>query len=100
MAARARARFEEVLGRLPRAYADHAASFYLGMGNDPQRAVTLAHANAENRPTDEAVELWLTAGQAAGSHDETCAAARRALGLGHVTSGLRERATTAVRGCP
>jgi tetratricopeptide (TPR) repeat protein len=100
MAVRARARFDEVLARLPRAYADHAASFYLGMGNDPQRAVTLAHANAENRPTDEAVELWLTAGQAAGSHDETCAAARRALGLAHVTSGLRERATTVVRGCP
>jgi tetratricopeptide (TPR) repeat protein len=100
MTVRARARFDEVLARLPRAYADHAASFYLGMGGDPQRAVTLAHANAENRPTDEAVELWLTAAQAASSHDETCAAARRALGLVHATSGLRERAATALKGCP
>jgi tetratricopeptide (TPR) repeat protein len=100
MTARARERFDEVLARLPRAFADHAAAFYLGMGNDPQRALTLAHANAENRPTDEAVELWLTAGQAAGSHDETCAAARRALALAHVTSGLRERAAIAVKGCP
>lgn len=100
MTVRARARFDEVLARLPRAYADHAASFYLGMGGDPRRAVTLAHANAENRPTDEAVELWLTAAHAADSHDETCAAARRALGLAHVTSELRDRATSAVKGCP
>jgi hypothetical protein len=100
MTARARARFEEVLARLPRAYADHAASFYLGMGGDPQRALALAHANAENRPTDEAVELWLTAAQAAGSHVEVCAAARRALGLVHATRGLRDRASTEVKGCP
>ena len=100
MAARARARFEEVLARLPRAYADHAASFYLGMGKDPQRALTLAHANAENRPTDEAVELWLTAAQAAGSRDETCAAAHRAQGLTHATTGLLDRAAIAVKECP
>ena len=100
MTARARARYDEVLARLPKAYADHAAAFYLGMGADPPRAVGLARANAENRPTDEAVELWLTAAQAAASHDETCAASRRALALAHATSGLRERAIAASKACP
>jgi tetratricopeptide (TPR) repeat protein len=100
MATRARAHYEDVVSRLPRAFADHAASFYLGMGHDPARALVLAHANAENRPTDEAVELWLTAAEAASSHDETCAASRRALALAHVTDGLRERATVASKGCP
>ncbi len=38
MASRARARFEEVIAALPKAYADHAASFYLGMGADAPRA--------------------------------------------------------------
>jgi hypothetical protein len=98
-AARARARFEEVLTRLPLAYADHAASFYLGPGRDAGRALELAKANAANRPTDEAVELWLSAAQAAGSAIETCAAAARAGGLRHATSALRERATAATRGC-
>ncbi|HEY6461056.1 MAG TPA: hypothetical protein VIY73_12920 [Polyangiaceae bacterium] len=100
MAARARTRFEAVLARFPRAYADHAASFYLGMGRDPQRALVLAHANVDNRPTDEAVELWLTAAEVAASHDETCAAARRGLGLAHPTTGLRDRAASAARSCP
>jgi tetratricopeptide (TPR) repeat protein len=99
MADRAHRRFEEVLARFPRAYADHAASFFLGMGRDPQRALTLAHANAENRPTDEAIELWLTAAEVAASHDETCAAARAALGLAHATAGLHDRAASAEKGC-
>jgi hypothetical protein len=98
-AARAAARFEEVLARLPLAYADHAASFYLGPGRDAGRALELAKVNAANRPTDEAVELWLTAAQAAGSAAETCAAATRAAGLTHATSALRERAAAALRGC-
>jgi tetratricopeptide (TPR) repeat protein len=100
MAARAAARYAEVLARLPLAYADHAASFYLGMGGDPARALELAKRNADNRPTDEAIELWLTAAQAAGSHDATCAAAARALARPHASQELRDRATTAAKGCP
>ncbi|MBV9948531.1 MAG: hypothetical protein JOZ69_16900, partial [Myxococcales bacterium] len=60
-AAQARGRYEAVLARLPRAFADHAARFYLGPGADAGRALVLSRANAENRPTDEALELWLTA---------------------------------------
>jgi tetratricopeptide (TPR) repeat protein len=100
VAARAAARYAEVLARLPLAYADHAASFYLGMGGDPARALDLAKHNADNRPTDEAIELWLTAAQAAGSKDATCAAAGKALGRPHASQELRDRATAARKGCP
>ncbi len=100
MAARAAARYAEVLARLPQAYADHAASFYLGMGHDPARALELSKQNADNRPTDEAIELWLTAAQAAGARDATCAAAAKALGRPHASQELRDRATAARKGCP
>lgn len=99
-AARARARFDEVLARLPLAYADHAASFFLGMGHDPARALALAATNARNRPTAEAVELWLTAAQAAQSTDGTCAAAAAARRQRHPSPELRERAIAASRACP
>jgi tetratricopeptide (TPR) repeat protein len=99
-AGRAAARYEEVLARLPRAYADHAARFYLGMGGDVVRALDLARANAQNRPTDEAIDLWLTAAQAAGSRDAMCAAAVRVLGRRHAPASLRVRAQAAARGCP
>ncbi len=100
MAAKASDRYAEVLARLPLAYADHAASFYLGMGHDPARALDLAKQNADNRPTDEAIELWLTAAQAAGSRDATCAAAGKALGRPHASQELRDRANAARKGCP
>lgn len=100
VASRAKARFEEVLARLPLAFADHAAAFYLGMGADPGRALTLARANARNRPTDEAIELWLSSAQAAGSRDEACAASRALLARPHASPGLSRRATVAARGCP
>jgi hypothetical protein len=100
MAERAAARYAEVLARLPLAYADHAASFYLGMGHDPARALVLAKQNADNRPTDEAIELWLTAAQAASSKDDTCAAASKALARPHASQELRDRATDARKGCP
>lgn len=100
MTARAAARYSEVLARLPLAYADHAASFFLGMGSDPGRALALATQNADNRPTDEALELWLTAAQAARDGAATCAAARRLLARPHASAPLRARATGASRGCP
>jgi tetratricopeptide (TPR) repeat protein len=100
MAEKARARFEEVLARIPLAYADHAASFYLGSGRNAPRALELARVNVKNRPTEEAVELWLTAAQAAASNEETCTAAATVAAREHASSALRERAAVARRGCP
>lgn len=48
---RARLGFESLLGRHPLAFADHAAEFYRGSGDDPDRALELAQLNLANRPT-------------------------------------------------
>jgi tetratricopeptide (TPR) repeat protein len=52
----ARVGFEELLGRHLLAFADHAAEFYAGSGNDQRRALELARANVANRPTRRAVK--------------------------------------------
>src|SRR5262245_1200499 len=52
----ARFGFEELLGRHLLAFADHAAEFYAGSGNDRPRALELARANVANRPTRRALE--------------------------------------------
>jgi tetratricopeptide (TPR) repeat protein len=52
----ARSGFERLLGRHLLAFADHAAEFYAGSGNDFRRALELARANVANRPTRLAVK--------------------------------------------
>ena len=51
----ARLGFEELVDKHPLAFADHAAEFYSGSGNDGRRALELARMNAANRPTRRAV---------------------------------------------
>ena len=52
----ARRGFDELLGKYLLAFADHAAEFYAGSGNDHPRALELARANVANRPTRRAVK--------------------------------------------
>jgi tetratricopeptide (TPR) repeat protein len=52
----ARHGFDALLERYPLAFADHAAEFFAGSGNDARRALTLARANVVNRPTRRALE--------------------------------------------
>jgi tetratricopeptide (TPR) repeat protein len=52
----ARSGFEALLERYLLAFADHAAEFYAGSGNDCPRALELARANVANRPTRRAVK--------------------------------------------
>ena len=52
----ARFGFDELLGRHLLAFADHAAEFYAGSGNDCRRALELARANVANRPTRRAIK--------------------------------------------
>ncbi len=52
----ARFRFEELLRKYPLAFADHAAEFYAGSGDDCRRALELARANVANRPTRRALK--------------------------------------------
>jgi len=53
----ARRGFDELLGKYLLAFADHAAEFYAGSGNDWRRALELASVNVANRPTRRAVKL-------------------------------------------
>src|SRR5262249_30891937 len=52
----ARFGFDELVDRHLLAFADHAAEFYAGSGNDPWRALELARLNAANRPTRRAIK--------------------------------------------
>jgi tetratricopeptide (TPR) repeat protein len=52
----ARSGFEGLLEKHPLAFADHAAEFYAGSGNDCQRALELARVNVANRPTRRAIK--------------------------------------------
>ena len=52
----ARVGFDQLLARHRLAFADHAAEFYAGSGDDCRRALELARANVANRPTRRAVK--------------------------------------------
>ncbi|MBV9530838.1 MAG: hypothetical protein JO283_07175, partial [Bradyrhizobium sp.] len=52
----ARSGFDRLLERHLLAFADHAAEFYAGSGNDGRRALELARTNVANRPTRRAVK--------------------------------------------
>jgi tetratricopeptide (TPR) repeat protein len=58
---RAAAAYELLLARRPEAYADHAAAFFIGIGNRPQRAVDLALANWKLRDTSRSRSLLASA---------------------------------------
>jgi len=73
----AEARFEEVLRRMPEAYASHAARFYLTWGQHRDRALSLARRNVAERPTAEALTLAVDAFLAAGDARSACATADR-----------------------
>jgi hypothetical protein len=53
----ARAGFDELLEKHLLAFADHAAEFYAGSGNNHAQALELARLNVTNRPTRRAVYL-------------------------------------------
>ena len=53
----AREQFEALLGTHLLAFADHAAEFYAGSGDDPARAHQCARINAANRGTRRALQL-------------------------------------------
>ena len=58
---RAAVAYEQLLARRPEAYADHAAAFFMGVGNRPERAVELALANWKLRSTPRSLRLLTNA---------------------------------------
>jgi tetratricopeptide (TPR) repeat protein len=65
-AERAAAGYERLLARRPEAYADHAAAFFMGVGNRSQLAVDLAAANRKLRDTPRSRSLLARALRNAG----------------------------------
>ena len=65
-AERAAAAYELLLARRPEAYADHAAAFFMGIGNRPRRAVELALLNWKLRDTPRSRRLLARARRAEG----------------------------------
>ena len=70
----ARRGFDDLLRKHLLAFADHAAEFYAGSGNDVPRALELARANVANRPTRRAVAqaraIALQLSLSGGNHDQ------------------------------
>ncbi len=96
---KARARYEDLLTRHPEAFADHGARFFLGAGKDPARALPLAKQNAANRPTDEALALWLDAAELSKNPQQACEAAKRLVALPHAAESFKTRALRASTRC-
>ncbi|WP_420737737.1 hypothetical protein [Bradyrhizobium japonicum] len=84
----ARLGFGQLLERHPLAFADHAAEFYAGSGNDFQQAIELARANVANRPTRRAVRQVQTISAMADA-----AAAASKLRHGHMQDPASSSAT-------
>jgi tetratricopeptide (TPR) repeat protein len=50
-------RYDELIATYPAAFADHAAEFWLGVGNDPPKGLRLAEFNLRVRKTPRAYDL-------------------------------------------
>lgn len=90
---RAIRRFDELTTKLPQAYADHAAHFYLGAGKNPDKALRHALVNLEARKTPEAYELALRALEESGMKPRACELVAEASALRYAPASLRERIT-------
>jgi tetratricopeptide (TPR) repeat protein len=57
----AASRYDELIATYPAAFADHAAEFWLGVGNDPLKGFRLAEFNLRVRQTSRAYDLMAQA---------------------------------------
>lgn len=68
----AHAGYSKLLDRYPLAFSDHATEFYLGAGDDAERALELATLNLNNRKTPRAYRLAIEAAEAAERPSMVC----------------------------
>jgi tetratricopeptide (TPR) repeat protein len=97
--ARADQRYQELLARMPEAFSDHGARFYLAWGGHADRALALARANLANRPTREAFALAIDAAIAAGDAAQACQVADRLKTSSAFTPLARIDAARAFQSC-
>jgi tetratricopeptide (TPR) repeat protein len=99
MHARAQARYDELLAKFPEAFADHAATFFLGPNGDVPRALALAQANEKIRKTEPSIELLLTPAMASNNHAATCAAVADGAALKYSSTAFRANIAPLLAGC-
>jgi len=87
--ARAAARYDELVARMPAAFADHAAQFWLDTGKDARKALDLARLNLAVRQTPKAYELALLAAIAAGDRNAACEIGTEGMKLARASSMFR-----------
>jgi tetratricopeptide (TPR) repeat protein len=75
-AERAAADYDSLLARRPEAYADHAAAFFMGIGNRPLLALALAGKNWALRDTPRSRSLLTRAQRRAASEVSACGSSR------------------------
>lgn len=94
------ARYDVLIKAHPEAFADHAATMWLGPGKDAQKALSLAKINASIRTTSESIDLLLTSAIAAKDDAEACAAAKTANALPYPSDDLKTLSASAIKRCP
>lgn len=92
-------RYTALLARYPLAYAAHAARFYLGIGDDPKKAVSLAEQNVKNTPTEPAMTLAIEANLAAKQTARACELASEITKRPHATPRSKVLAARAFSSC-
>ena len=99
LASRATAGFDALLSRFPTAFADHAARYFLGPGNNPTRAFALAKQDLAIRQTSESYALAIEAGLAAKASEEACDLAQPVATLPHASKSVLFQAWRAFGAC-
>lgn len=89
-AAKAAARYDELVGRHPAAFADHAAQFWLDAGGDAKKALDLAKLDLTARKTPKAYQLAVLAALSAGDRKAACEIGTEGAKLPRASSMFRE----------
>jgi tetratricopeptide (TPR) repeat protein len=95
----AAARYDELMGRHPEAFADHAADFWLTVGGDAQKGRLLAEQNLATRKTPRAYELVLQAAVATQESAAICRVAEHLRAVDQMGPRLRALAVRALTTC-
>jgi tetratricopeptide (TPR) repeat protein len=92
----AASRYDDLVRHHEAAFADHAARFWLGPGNDHEKAFVLAEKSLAVRQTSPAFDLALSAALVTKHDAEACDIATRGLLVPHIDDSFRAVATTTV----
>lgn len=95
----ARSQYESLLAKHPRAFASHAARFYLGAGADPQAALGWAEKNLVTAVTNDSLALLIEAATAAGASARACALADQLTKRPYVSARLHVITSRAFTAC-